>query len=190
VFDQFKLINKFRNWLILFLAAVVIRNILLPISVNVFSFNGFINLLPFFVLGCGIQRFNNIFSGKELIKISVIAFVFSFAIQQYIWFADLDLSYYYEQLLSVFVACSGIIVLFFIRKNIPFMSKIGYYAFGIYLYHVMGTAGSRIILTKFGVEQHMILFGIGLLFGLGLPILIELIFEKSKITRRLFLGMK
>jgi len=81
-------------------------------------------------------------------------------------------------------------LLFYIKKNITIMSKIGYYAFGIYLFHVLGTAGSRIILKKYDVDERYILFTMGLIFGIGIPIVIELILEKSKILRRLFLGLR
>jgi peptidoglycan/LPS O-acetylase OafA/YrhL len=92
--------------------------------------------------------------------------------------------------LSIFVGFSGIIVLSYIRKDIPFMSRIGYYSFGIYLFHVFGTAGSRILLSKFDIGNNAVVFSIGLLFGILIPIVIESNLEKSKVTRRLFLGLK
>jgi fucose 4-O-acetylase-like acetyltransferase len=190
IFDSLKLMTTFRNWLIIFLSAVLIRNFFHELSNDFFSFSRFINLLPFFLLGCGIQRFSNIFSLKLVNKSALIVFIISMIIQQYTWFSGIVLNVFEDKLLGLFVACSGIIFFFSIRKNIPFMSKIGYYAFGIYLFHVLGTAGSRILLMSLGVEHHIILFIVSLIFGLGIPIIIELTFEKSKILRRLFFGMK
>lgn len=188
--DKLKLIATFKNWIILFLLAALIRNFIPYFSFNLFSINGFFNLLPFFILGCGIQRFNIYFIGKGIIKTMLVVFIISVIIHQYIWFSEYILYGYKYKTLSLFEACSGIILIFYIRKNITVMSKIGYYAFGIYLFHVLGTAGSRIILIEFGENAHFILFSIGLIFGIGIPIIIELILERSRVLRRLFLGLR
>lgn len=190
VLDHFKLIVTFRKWLIVFLIAALIRTFILPFPGNFFSINGFLNLLPFFLLGCGIKRFENIFSGKETIKLSLIVFVISVFLQQFTWFSNIKLNFFEFNLLSICVACPGIIVLFYIRKDITIISKIGYYAFGIYLFHVFGAAGSRIFLGRFGIDYHLTIFTSGLILGLGVPIIIELILEKSTIMRRLFLGLR
>lgn len=188
--DQFKLMLSFRNWLIIFISASLLRFFIPEFSVNYFGINGFFNLLPFFVLGCGIQRFNSYFTGKIIIRSALAILVISIILQQYTWFAQYIVNDNQFKILSLLEACSGIILLFYIKKNITVMSKIGYYAFGIYLFHVFGTAGSRIILMKCGMNNHFVLFTIGLIFGLGIPIAIESILEKSKNLRRLFLGLR
>lgn len=189
ILDSYKKMISFKNWLLIFLLAAVIRLLIPKFELDVFSINGFFNLLPFFLLGCGIERFQDIFTNKTVIRSALGVFVITILIQQYTWFADIKLNIHEFRLLSLLVACSGITLFFYIRKNIDIISKIGYYAFGIYLFHVLGTAGSRIILLKLGIDQHILVFGIGLLFGLGVPIIIELLFEKSKILRRLFFGL-
>jgi peptidoglycan/LPS O-acetylase OafA/YrhL len=178
-----------RNWTVIFLGAVLMRFFLHP-ELDVFSIGGYLNLFPFFILGCGIQRFEHLYAGRKVILIPLAVFIVFIAIQQYTWFSGLTPNVYYSNILSLFVACPGIIVLFYIRKNIPIMSKVGYYAYGIYLYHVFGTAGSRILLTKLGLDHDASVFVFGLIAGLGVPIIIELILEKSKITRRIFLGLR
>jgi Acyltransferase family len=188
--DHLKLFSSVKNWFIIFVTAVLLRNFVPEFEFNLFSINGFFNLLPFFILGCGIKRFGSLFSDKRLIIPIVIVFMTSIAVQQYFWFSTATMNDYEYKLLSLLVAASGITFFFYIRKNIPFISKIGYYAFGIYLYHVFGTAGSRIILMHFGVSRHIILFIAGLVFGLGIPIVIELFLEKSKVLRRIFLGLR
>lgn len=81
-------------------------------------------------------------------------------------------------------------LIFYIRKPNRFLAELGYYAYGIYLFHVFGTAGSRIISKWFGIHNLLPLFIIGLIFGLGIPILVELVLLKSAVLRRLFLGLK
>src|ERR1035437_116070 len=188
--DHFNLMETSKNWLVIFTITSTIRNFVPYFVFNLFSINGFFNLLPFFILGCGIQRFNKYFIKERSVKSTLVVFILSMFLQQYIWFSGYNLYGYEYKTLSLFVACSGITLIFCIRKNINFMSKIGYYAFGIYLFHVFGTAGSRIILMNLGISEHFILFTMGLIFGIGIPIVIELLFEKSKILRRVFLGLR
>lgn len=190
IIDQLKQMESFRNWLIIFIAVILIRQFTPPLESDLFSFNRFLNLLPFFILGCGIERFKEFFTAKSLITASVIVFIICMTLQQYTWFAGITLDLSEEKVLGIIEACAGITFVFFIRKDIPFMSRIGYYAFGIYLFHVLGTAGSRIILMKLGIDQRFILFTFGLIFGVGIPILIELIMDRVWILRRLFFGMR
>jgi fucose 4-O-acetylase-like acetyltransferase len=190
IIDHLKLMLSLRNWLIIFLLAAMTRNLIPHFYPNIFSINGFFSLLPFFILGCGINRFPNLFTLKAFIKPVGILFILAIFLQQYIWFSGSTMSHLEIETLSIFVGFSGIIILSYIRKDIPIMSRIGYYSFGIYLFHVFGTAGSRILLSKFNIGNNVIVFSIGLLFGILIPIVIELNLEKSKITRRLFLGLR
>jgi peptidoglycan/LPS O-acetylase OafA/YrhL len=166
------------------------RNLIPEFYPNVFSINGFFSLLPFFILGCGINRFPDLFTLKAFIKPVGILFILAMLYQQYIWFSGSILSQMGIAALSIFVGTSGIIILCYIRKDIPLMSRIGYYSFGIYLFHVFGTAGSRILLSKFDIGNNAVIFSVGLSLGILIPIIIELNLEKFKITRRLFLGLK
>jgi hypothetical protein len=190
IIDSIEMMKTFKNWLLIFLLAALIRSFVPAFSNNIFSINGFFNLLPFFLLGCGIQRFNNTFFGKGIIRSALLIFTVSVILQQYVWFSGFIMNGLEYRILSLFVPCSGIIIFFYIRKNIAFISKIGYFAYGIYLFHVFGTASSRIILMKFGLNNHIIVFIAGLICGLGFPIIIESIIEKSKILKRLFLGLR
>ena len=190
IIDHLKLMLSVKNWFFIFLIAALGRSLIPQFYPNVFSINGFFMLLPFFVLGCGINRFPSLFTLKAFIKPVSILFMLTILLQQYIWFSGYNMSTLEISTLSMFVGFSGIIFLSYIRKDIPFMSRIGYYSFGIYLFHVFGTAGSRILLMKFDIVNNIIVFSMGLLFGILIPIIIELNLEKLKITRRLFLGLK
>jgi glucans biosynthesis protein C len=190
ILDHLKLMNTITNCIIIFLITALVRNLVPLFADNFFSINGFFNLLPFFILGCGIQRFENIFSRNDIIRISLIAFIITVALQQLSWFSGTKLNYYEYKILSICLATAGIILLFYFRRNITFISSIGYYAFGIYLYHVFGSAGSRILLMKFGITKEIIMFSTGLIFGIGFPVLVELTLEKSKVLRRVFLGLR
>jgi peptidoglycan/LPS O-acetylase OafA/YrhL len=112
------------------------------------------------------------------------------AIQQLNWFGMIELQDAKYGMLGTFIGLTGIFLIFFIRKSNRILAELGYYSYGIYLFHVFGTAGSRIVSRWIGIEGLFPLFLIGLLLGLGFPILLELLLMKSRIPRRLFLGLK
>lgn len=186
--DHFNILNSFRIWLMVFITTAAIRQIQIP--TDFFSLQGFTNLLPFFILGCGLRRYEMIFRNEILIKILSVALFILLIIQQYTWYARINLDFFNMRILSFFLASTAIIVLFYVRKDIPIFSKVGYYAYGIYLFHVFGTAGSRIFLMRIGINNEMAIFLFGMIFGVAIPILIEIIFERSKILRRLFFGLR
>ncbi len=188
--DHFELISTEKKWLIVFVLTAIGRSLLPHLEHNYFSYEGFLNLLPFFVLGCGIERYRNLFTNKTIIRGLLILFMLSVTIQQYLLVNGTEINFLELTLLSLLVASSGIILLFYIRKDISVISNLGHFAYGIYLFHVFGTAGSRILLMNLNITNTTVLFSIGLLAGLGIPIFIELLLERSQVLRMAFLGLQ
>lgn len=157
---------------------------------NFFSFKGCLNLLPFFVLGCGIERYKDLFNNKLVVRGLLVVFILAVSIHQLYLLNGKSFDRWDYAIMSFLVACPGIILLFHIRKDVPVLSKLGYYAYGIYLFHVFGTAGSRIVLMQLNITSITFLFSVGLLAGLGLPIVFEYFIEKSPLFRTVFLGLR
>jgi len=190
IIDHFQLISTEKKWLIVFIVTAIGRSFLPPLGYNYFSYEGFLNLLPFFVLGCGIERYRNTFTNKSIIRGLLILFIVVITVHQYLLVNRTEINFLENTLLSLMAASSGIVLLFYIRRNISVLSKLGHFAYGIYLFHVFGTAGSRIMLMNLNIINTTVLFVIGLLAGLGVPILIELLLERSKVLRMAFLGLQ
>ncbi len=189
--EFFNTTKKYRGWLISFIIAILLLLFLKPvIIIRLFSFNNYLYLLPYFLLGLGIKRFSNyLFNKTTLLAISILLGI-GITLQQLNWFHVIELHGGQPGLLSAFVGLSGILIIFYLRKPNKFLAKLGYYSYSIFLFHVFGTAGSRIISRWMGIESTPILFIIGMIFGLGLPILIELLLLKSRVLKRLFLGLR
>ena len=190
VIDNYQLISTEKKWLVVFFICVLLRLTMPFLQGNFFSFKGFLNLLPFFVLGCGIERYKDLFNNRLVVRGLLIIFILAVSIHQLYLLNGKSFDRWDYAIMSFLVACPGIILLFHIRKDVPVLSKLGYYAYGIYLFHVFGTAGSRIVLMQLNITSITFLFSVGLLAGLGLPIVFEYFIEKSPLFRTVFLGLR
>ncbi len=94
-------------------------------------------------------------------------------------------------IISLLTGISGTGLLFIFRRSEKLLAYLGSFAYSIYLFHVFGTAGSRIVLQKLGLADHdLMVFFVSLGFGLIVPIIIEKIFASINILRLLFLGLR
>ena len=157
---------------------------------TIFSICTFSAMLPTFFLGCLLYRLPRSSQGPLLPLTALAVFVVSSSIHQLVWFGRLTLST--DQFLAVVYGeqIGFIYLLFRFRCTIPWLALLGGFAYPIYLFHVLGTAGSRIALDRLGVHDRLVLFAIGALVGLALPIAIDLVFRRSLVLRRLFLGRR
>ena len=130
--------------------SIIFSNIHFSIP-NVFSFIGAVYLLPFFILGLGIKRFNTILTQKKYIKIYLIGFVASLLLQQIFWFTTTDPNLAKKLLLAIPMGLISASFLLTLKWQNKYLIYIGSYSYSIYLFHSFGTSGGRIILIKFGI---------------------------------------
>lgn len=191
ILEKFDFICYFRRWGLIFLSAIF-----LLISINsrynfkIFNLSEALYLFPFFLLGIGLQRFPEKIFIKPLLVLFVLAFILGIILQQLNWFGLVDLEQQHHGLTSIIVGISGMYLFFHFRKANNSLAKIGYFAYSIYLFHIFGTAGSRIMLQHFGIEDPLSLFICGVAAGIMIPIMVEVAISKNIISRRLFLGLK
>ncbi len=189
--EYYKVISNLKGWAIttgIAVAALLLIN--QNYTINYFSFSRYLYLLPFFLLGLGLNRFKDQLFRKPVIFILFLTLIITVTIQQLEWFEVISTRSHRFSAISVFVGISGIWLIFHIRRPFKWLAELGYYSYGIYLFHVFGTAGSRIFAKLLGIENMVLLFSIGLIFGLGFPILAELVILRNAILRRLFLGLR
>lgn len=96
----------------------------------------------------------------------------------------------FEFLLIALTGCIYMFVLAFKLESLgifKFLKILGYHSIYIYVMHVILTACSRIVLTKFlGIEQPLILLTIGILVGTFVPVVIYKIIGKNRFGMLLF----
>ena len=109
-------------------------------------------------------------------------------LHQLTWFKVLNLPLGRNSLIAIVIGITGCIILFRLKWNVRFFIWFGSFAYSIYLFHSFGTAAGRIAINKFGIAEQYVIFIISLLVGLSLPVIVDIILDKIKITRMLFLG--
>lgn len=192
VLDRQPFFHKLQGWLVTltcaFLFLFISENFLDPVP-NFFSFKGAAYLFPFFLLGIGIFRFRDILLHDKLTFVTLLVFVSSFVIQQMVWFGYFPVQEKHS-VLGMSVGISGVLLLFKLRLKSNLLIWIGGFAYGIFLFHVFFTGGSRIILLKLGVDTQWVILILGVLSAIFLSILAESIIQRSGILRFLFLGLR
>ncbi len=187
-------INKLSGWLTLLIVSLGIlslRNLYLTEVPNYMGLIGMFYLFPFFLVGIGIGRFHEAMSNKYFISLMTLLFFAGIAIQQLEWYGKIELPFHGKSSpLGLLVGMTGTIILFRVHFSSKWLVYIGGFSYGIYLFHVFGTAGSRIAMSKLGLTNDVVVFFVSLAAGIAVPIVLEKIFDKNKYLRLLFLGRK
>ena len=145
-------------WLV---AAIIFRFNDLP---NVLGLTGAFYLLPFFLFGLACQRFAEL--GNKQIVIGVVVGLCAYAVYL-LGQSGLPQSNSIGALLLGVASCFLLLRAGFESR---WLAAVGLFSFGIYLFHVVFTAASRIALTAVGLESEALLFSSGLLAGIIGPI--------------------
>jgi glucan biosynthesis protein C len=156
---------------------------------NTFAFNGFLYLLPFFLLGVGIKRFNyyNLNKGAKwvfgLITLSGLTI-------RYLEWQEIIVYFNLEQgaLLGVITGIASTLFLTNIKIKSHLLVYLGGYSYPIYLFHYFGTAVGRNIMYKLGFENIWLVALGSLAVGVIGPIIADAILNQFGYTRMFFLG--
>lgn len=196
IIDKYKLCQSAKAWLFLFAItwgiSLVIKTATSDIP-NIFSYKGALGQLPYFIIGIGIHRFSRQLYEKRAIGIYLLLTCAGLSLLQYKWYyivnTGKDIPFWYEAFLPLWVA-STLMILLHINRSCRFFTWLGGFAYTIYLFHGFGTSGGRIIATKIGIDSSLFIFMTATVIALFLPILVEKVVDKWKLTRILFLGKK
>jgi fucose 4-O-acetylase-like acetyltransferase len=173
-------------------AAVAYVAIAVPDRYTVFSIDGALRLLPFFLLGYAIKHFPRVLAGRPVVAVAATVFAVSFLVDQAVLLTGTDLSGTASRALAVVVGSSGILCLFRLRHlfHSALLGWIGTYAFTVYLLHTMANKAVKIGLGLVGVDAEWAVFGAGVIAAIGLPILFHVTAGRWNPVRVVLLGEK
>jgi glucan biosynthesis protein C len=154
-----------------------------------FSLNEVPFLLTFFLLGLTLKRFYDAIFIRQTLIVAGVLFC-SAMIYQLTQFNFRPFSPILNGGLTLAVGATSCILL--IRYSIQNGKLIwlGNFSYGIYLFHVFGTAAARMVLLKLHVTNNAVHLVGGLVLGLGLPIILQLIVPRNSILALMFFGEK
>ncbi|MFO0948323.1 MAG: acyltransferase [Planctomycetota bacterium] len=98
---------------------------------------GYVLLLPFFTLGCGLNRFQSAAKNRGLVWCCAIAVALGLLYQQLLLTGVLQGNVGKETPAGLIVGFAGTTLLILFRPTIGWLAKLGNYSFTIYLYHYL-----------------------------------------------------
>jgi fucose 4-O-acetylase-like acetyltransferase len=179
--DAYDVLKSLQRWcLAMICSSLVFILVTIPSDFDVFSLTGAFRLLPFFLLGSGLNKFSATMAARPVLFVSILGFV-AFYTVRVMTIANGDVGESPEtRTLTLVVGIFAVTILMLLRGRIASsaMAWLGQYSFGIYLLHVFGSAGTRMLLGKVGIEGEIPVFVICMLAAVGLPILFERTFGR------------
>ncbi len=193
VLDNTSVTTTRRGWLIATVVSAALFVVLrFSGTWNIFSIDGAIRLMPFFLIGYGMHRYM-LFDLRGFGAAAAGAVLATLLIPRIGISVDgWDVPVGVDRLLSLAIGVVGVTLIYSARNAVRCraLAWIGGFSFGIYLLHVFGAAATRIALSKVSLDTDIAVFTIGMIAGVGLPILFQKLFGSWTPVRVGILGEK
>lgn len=155
-----------------------------------FSLHGALYLLPFFFLGVYFGRFGDPLARPGGVPIAWALVIAGVIVTQAGLLGYIQTHLARESALGLLFGASFCMLIMRTGWTNGGLEFIGKYSYAIYLFHMFGVAGLRMVLPKLGITEPYVMFVIMLAGGLSLPILVEIVAGRFTLTRMLLLGQK
>jgi len=159
-------------------------------SLDVFSVNGVLRLLPFFLLGLGMRRFALERGPRWLPWIALPVFIASYGFRLACLLSGVALPDVSSRAVSLMIASSGLYLLFRHRGFVAnrLLATLGSSSFCVYLLHVFAASATRLVLHDLGLHDTGVLFFACLAVGIIAPVVFEKTVGRKSWLRMLLLG--
>ncbi len=159
----------------------------IPAGIQIFSFSGFIYLLPYFLLGSLLRLYG--FELSKCLKAVLICSLLFALIGKYY----MQSNYGGVGKISIYgylIGFSGCATLYYSGLKSSFLAYIGRYSFTIFLFHVFFLAATRVALHYMGVNSIAVHVVVALFFTIAACIVVHKLFERYFILSWCFLGQR
>jgi peptidoglycan/LPS O-acetylase OafA/YrhL len=157
---------------------------LLNIETDWLSLGGAFFLMPFFLLGLWLCRF------EPEQRIGVNRYWLALWGGVAVTVLMLQLPEHKHSLHALVLSLLFCLSLYMARPRSRWLAVVGLYSYSIYLFHVFFTAGARIGLYQTGITSIWVHVALGLAAGLAFPAVVEMVAARSRYLRTLFLGKR
>jgi len=191
--DAYGALRTFRSWSLVLAAAFVLFVLVrVPSDAEVFSVNGAIRLLPFFLLGYGALRYADQLLQPRFRVLLAAVLVPVYGLRLWTIAAEPEWSPVPTRALSLAVGVLTVVTLLAVRRHLvaPLLVWMGGFSYGIYLLHTFGSSGSRLLIGALGIESVPSRFAVALVAGVTLPILFELTLGRFTVVSWAVLGQR
>jgi glucan biosynthesis protein C len=157
---------------------------------ELFSMDRAAHLLPFFLLGMGAFRFRDIImtrSRQWMVGAVLLAMV---VLDQAYLLGRLTLTDSELQVLGLIMGLTAIYTIVAQRRYFFPLAWLGSHSFEIYLFHVFGTAGARMLLNKLHVDSILLMFVISMACGLFLPVVLKKAVSRMHLVKLALFGIE
>ena len=185
--ERGKLLNSLKSASIVLLISAAIFLTDQP-HIKFFSLNEVPFLLTFFILGLTLKRFFDTIFVKRTLIVSAVVFCTAMVYQLSIF--NISIPPLLNNTLTVLVGATACVLLIRYAIKNDKLIWLGNFSYGIYLFHVFGTAAARMILLKVHITNNFIHVIGGLVLGIGLPIILQLLIPRNSVLALLFFGEK
>ena len=186
--DRAGCMDRTSGWLAC-LGASAALNLVVP-PIDLLGIGGFTYLLPYFILGCGLNRHADSILRPAIVASAAAVALVGLAAQQAAWFGLLDVSTHTRSPLALTVGLCVMLVVVRFRRKQALLARLGVYSFAIYLFHQIALAGGPRLAHLLGLHGLLVVFSWKLLLGLSLPAFVEVVLMRSMLLRRVFLGLR
>jgi fucose 4-O-acetylase-like acetyltransferase len=140
-------------------------------------------LLPFFVMGIGVQRYSALIPWNRWCALAVAAiFGVTFVVHVAGVFGLGGVRLERNTLMALLLSASSVLIACRVVPPVRSLEYIGRHSFTIFLFHMFFTSAMRRIGGAAGMEQDYALFAAGLSVGVSGPLMVELIISRLPST--------
>lgn len=157
---------------------------------NWLGFEGSLYLLPFFTFGVICARLGWQRQALKWRLLSVAALAVAFTWIQLGLLGVVPAIAERHELGGILASFAALLAVFGFPFQVRALAWLGQFAYPIFLFHVFGSAGARIVLLRLGVEITWIHFLAGVLLALALGIVADKMFCRFNATNVVLLGNK
>lgn len=163
-----------------------------PVGPDPLAVFGALRLLPFFILGYGLNLHREALRQTGLLILAILFAGIALYLKVGLVGQHLEESTIGSRTIAVGVGISVLFSVLWIKNlfQIPWLAWLGQCSFGIYLLHVFGSAAARMVLGRFGWDNPGVVFVVSLIAGVLIPVAFELLFGRYRPVSWGVLGQK